>query len=44
MVLGVYDDAYRKIATDWKIERCSLQFLWPHHQLTEGFPGPFPPT
>ena len=44
VVIGVYDDAYRKIATDWKIERCSLQFLWPHNQLTEGFPGPFPPT
>ncbi len=37
--LGVYDEAYRKVAGDWKISRSSLQFMWPQRHLTEGFPG-----
>lgn len=37
--LGVYDEAYRKVASDWRIERSSLQFLWPQRHLTAGFPS-----
>ena len=42
--LGVYDDAYEKVDGTWLIERMTLQFLWPKRQMTDGFPGPFPPA
>ena len=35
--LGIYDEAYRKIMGQWKIERSSLQFLWPERHLTRNF-------
>lgn len=41
--LGVYDDAYEKVDGAWLIKRMSLQFMWPQRQLSNGFPGPFPP-
>jgi ketosteroid isomerase-like protein len=41
--LGVYDDAYEKVGGAWLIKRMSLQFLWPKRQMTDGFPGLFPP-
>jgi hypothetical protein len=37
--LGVYDEAYRKIGGAWKIERSSLQFMWPQRHMTADFPG-----
>jgi hypothetical protein len=37
--LGVYDEAYRKIGGAWKIQRSSLQFMWPQRHLTADFPG-----
>lgn len=40
---GLYDEDYAKIGGEWKITRCSLQFLWPKRMVTEGWPGPFPP-
>jgi ketosteroid isomerase-like protein len=43
VIVGVYEDAYRKLEGRWLIERCSLQFLWPQRNLTEGFPAPLPP-
>jgi ketosteroid isomerase-like protein len=41
--LGVYDEAYRKIGGAWKIQRSSLQFLWPKRHVTANFPGEAPP-
>lgn len=40
--LAVYDEAYRKIDGVWKIQRSSLQFLWPQKHLAGDFPGRFP--
>lgn len=37
--LGVYDEAYKKVAGLWKIQRSSLQFMWPQRHLTADFPG-----
>jgi ketosteroid isomerase-like protein len=41
---GLYDEDYRKVDGHWKIQRCSLQFLWPKRLVTENWPGPFPGT
>jgi ketosteroid isomerase-like protein len=41
---GLYDEDYRKIDGDWKIQRCALQFLWPKRLVSENWPGPFPGT
>lgn len=41
---AVYEDEYVKRDGQWLFARCSLQFLWPKRRLSEGFPGPFPPT
>ena len=43
ILLGVYDEAYRKVAGSWQINRFILQFLWPNRSLTEGFPETLPP-
>ncbi len=32
-IFGVYDDVYRKIGGDWKIERARLHFLWPNREI-----------
>ena len=37
--LGVYDEAYRKEGSVWRISRSSLQFMWPKRHLTANFPG-----
>lgn len=37
--LGAYDEAYSRVAGQWKLQRSSLQFMWPQRHLTEGFPG-----
>lgn len=37
--LGVYDETYRKTATGWKIQRSSLQFMWPQRHVAPDFPG-----
>ena len=39
---GLYDEDYEKANGQWKIKRCSLQFLWPKRMVSEGWPGPFP--
>jgi len=41
VVLGVYDEAYRRVDGTWQIERCVLQFLWPAKQLSDDFHAPF---
>jgi len=40
--LGVYDEAYCRSETGWRISRSSLQFLWPERHVTAGFPTPMP--
>lgn len=40
---GLYDEDYQKVDGQWKVKRCSLQFLWPQRLINEGWPGPFPP-
>ncbi|MGI9323882.1 MAG: nuclear transport factor 2 family protein [Pseudomonadales bacterium] len=39
---GIYDEDYEKVDGQWLISRCSLQFLWPERNLTDGFGGEFP--
>jgi hypothetical protein len=41
---GLYDEEYVKVGTEWKISRCTLQFLWPRRLITGEWPGPFPPV
>ena len=45
--LGLYDEAYVKVGSDWKIKRSTLQYLWPDRIITDGkdgsWPGAFPP-
>ena len=40
---GIYDEDYVKVDGDWKIKRCSLQFLWPQRLITGDWPSAFPP-
>ncbi|MEN3951095.1 nuclear transport factor 2 family protein [Iodidimonas sp. SYSU 1G8] len=42
--LGLYDEDYRKVDGEWKIQRSSLYFFWPTREVKEGFPGEFPPS
>jgi hypothetical protein len=42
--LGLYDEDYRKIGGDWKIQRSSLYFFWPTREVKDGFPEGFPPS
>lgn len=39
---GLYDESFEKIDGQWKIKRCSLQFLWPKRLISDGWPGAFP--
>ena len=41
VVIGVYDEEYRKVEGAWKIARCTLQFLWPDKQVSSNFEEPF---
>jgi hypothetical protein len=41
VVIGVYDEAYRKVEGSWKIARCTLQFLWPQKAVSPDFEKPF---
>jgi hypothetical protein len=40
--VGVYDEAYSNIDGVWRIERSTLNFLWPKRHTTGDFPGNFP--
>jgi ketosteroid isomerase-like protein len=42
VVVGVYDETYRKVDGNWQIARCVLQFLWPTTDVTPDFHAPFP--
>ncbi|MCH9834959.1 MAG: nuclear transport factor 2 family protein [Ilumatobacter sp.] len=35
VILGTYDETYRKVNNSWLIERCVLHFLWPERQLAD---------
>jgi ketosteroid isomerase-like protein len=37
VVLGTYDETYRKVDDSWLIERCVLQFLWPDGHMADDF-------
>jgi len=37
VILGTYDETYRKVDDGWLIERCVLQFLWPDGQVSDEF-------
>lgn len=41
VVLGTYDETYRKVGGAWLVERCVLQFLWPDKQVSDEFTEPF---
>ena len=30
MLMGIYDDVYRKVGGEWKIERTYIDFVWPN--------------
>jgi len=32
MLMGIYDDMYRKVDGQWKIERTYIDFVWPNRQ------------
>lgn len=39
-LFGVYDDTYRKVDREWKIERAILHFLWPAREADSlGWPS-----
>ena len=42
MWFGLYDEEYRKVAGEWLISKCSLQFLWPQRMTMPSFETPFP--
>ncbi|WP_293903165.1 nuclear transport factor 2 family protein [Phenylobacterium sp.] len=37
--LGVYDEAYTRVAGQWRIQRSGLQFMWPQRHVSDNFPG-----
>jgi len=39
LLLGVYDDEYRKIDGVWKIHRTRIDFIWPDRHVVGGTPG-----
>jgi len=41
VVIGVYDESYRRERGSWRIARCTLQFLWPDRKVTDDFTAPF---
>ena len=42
--LGLYDEKFEKRNGEWKMTHCALQFLWPQRNVSEGWPGAFPPA
>ena len=39
LLLGIYDDEYKKVAGKWKIHRTRLDFVWPDYSVVGGVPG-----
>jgi SnoaL-like domain len=39
LLIGVYDDEYKKVGGNWLIHRTRLDYLWPERALVGGFPG-----
>lgn len=35
LLLGIYDDVYRKVAGEWRIHRMRIDFLWPRREVGE---------
>ena len=40
MWFALYDEAYKKVDQQWKIQRTSIHFLWPQKHLDTGFIKP----
>ena len=39
LLIGAYDDEYKKTGNEWKIYRTRLDYLWPERSVVGGFPG-----
>lgn len=39
LLLGIYDDEYKKVNGAWKIHRTRLDFAWPEYNVLGGAPG-----
>jgi hypothetical protein len=39
LLIGVYDDEYKKVEGRWLIHRTRIDYLWPERQVTGGAPG-----
>ncbi len=39
LLLGIYDDEYKKVNGGWKIHRTRIDFVWPERSVVGGVPG-----
>jgi hypothetical protein len=39
LLLGIYDDEYKKVLGKWKIQSTRLDFVWPDYSVVGGLPG-----
>jgi hypothetical protein len=39
LLIGAYDDEYKKVDGQWLIHRTRIDYLWPERAVTGGFPG-----
>lgn len=39
LLIGAYDDEYKKVTGTWKIYRTRIDYLWPQREMVGGFPG-----
>ncbi len=39
LLIGCYDDEYKKVDGAWKIHRTRIDFLWPDRDMVGGAPG-----
>jgi ketosteroid isomerase-like protein len=42
VLVGIYDDEYRRVAGEWKIQSTRVDFIWPLRNFTGGVPGKTP--
>jgi ketosteroid isomerase-like protein len=40
---GTYDEDYSKIDGHWKLQTCTLNFLWPQRQVADDYPAKMTP-
>lgn len=39
LLIGAYDDEYKKVNGSWLIHRTRIDYLWPERAMVGGFPG-----